>query len=745
MVEQRIIGAEASKSHEARLASGFVQTYLSGAHILDIGYKGYQENVLPVVPHAIGVELDYPGYDGRTLPFDDNSQDTVFSSHCLEHIDDFADVLRDWFRVIRIGGFIVIMVPHQFLYEKRVTLPSRFNADHKRFYTPATLMSDIEAVLPPNAYRLRHLADNDRGFDYTIPPAQHSGGCYEIELVIEKIAAPPWALELPPAAKLPALKPRADNAAGLANARQNRVVQAMRVLPGEPCDVALYDLSPPPPGKRRILAMQLGHLGDFIIGLPALRQLRQAFPDAFIRLVVGAWNKAVAEQSGIVDDIVTYGFFPEVSRDWRGEPAQALDAFVAATKGQYDIAIDLRVDEDTRYLLRHVDATTRCGIGEPDRLPYLQIVLPYDSRMRYNKPPDDTKTLLFSPNEFHSRMPMRTPFRHRTNFSVSNQHLIYGPYISLPAGRFRATFGLQVSGLRLALRRVRLKLDVCFGQNTVALRELTAEQLRATSGDAITLEFTNPEEQQNCEFRVLAYGRPLFATLSFFGVQLERLEAAKFNRLKPAMLHNGEHLSLLVRLVADRTTSTYAAPLVPPDPLPETVRHVPFGRHRVVVAPLSNSHLRDWPLEHYVTLTKSLVERLDCTVLLIGSRPQQSALAHIVQASGASPRVVNLAGKTGWNDVPGILRSADLVICNNSGVAHLAASLGIRTLAIYSASHQPQEWGPRGAQARALMAVVPCSPCGFDRLEECENNHACMRGLLPEMVLAQAASWLDEN
>jgi len=667
----------------------------------------------------------------------------VFSSHCLEHIDDFADVLRDWFRVIRIGGFIVIMVPHQFLYEKRVTLPSRFNADHKRFYTPGALMSDIEAVLPPNAYRLRHLADNDRGFDYTIPPAQHSGGCYEIELVIEKIAAPQWALDMPPAAAPPAFKARTHGFADAPDSRQTRVLQAVRVLRAEPCDVALYDLSPAPPGKRRILAMQLGHLGDFIIGLPALRQLRQAFPDALIRLVVGAWNKGVAEQSGIVDDIVTYDFFPEVSRDWRGEPAQTLDTFVAATRGQYDIAIDLRVDEDTRHLLEHVDAATRCGIGEPDRLPYLQIVLPYDSRLRYTTSKDSAKTLLLSPNEFRSRMPVRTPFRHQTNFSVSNQHLIYGPYIRIPAGRFRATFWLQVSGLRLALRRVRLQLDVCFGQNIVAARALTANQLRGKAGDAITLDFTNPEEQKNCEFRILAFGRPAYANLSFFGVQLEKLEAAQTNRLKPAMLHNGEHLSLLVRLVADRTTVPYAAPVPPPGHLPEAAQHLPAGRHRVVIAPLSNSNLRDWPLEHYVTLTKLLVERLDCTVLLVGSRPQQSALAHIVQASGLSPRVKNLAGQTGWNDVPGILASADLVICNNSGVAHLAASLGVRTLAIYSASHQPQEWGPRGAQARALMAVVPCSPCGFDRLEECENDHACMRGLLPETVLAQAASWLN--
>jgi ADP-heptose:LPS heptosyltransferase len=47
------------------------------------------------------------------------------------------------------------------------------------------------------------------------------------------------------------------------------------------------------------------------------------------------------------------------------------------------------------------------------------------------------------------------------------------------------------------------------------------------------------------------------------------------------------------------------------------------------------------------------------------------------------------------------------VIANNSGVAHLAVACGTPTLAIYSGSHQPQEWGPRGNNVRAVMALVP--------------------------------------
>jgi ADP-heptose:LPS heptosyltransferase len=90
-----------------------------------------------------------------------------------------------------------------------------------------------------------------------------------------------------------------------------------------------------------------------------------------------------------------------------------------------------------------------------------------------------------------------------------------------------------------------------------------------------------------------------------------------------------------------------------------------------------------------------------------------------------------------------VIREADLVIGNNSGVVHLAAACGTPTLAIYSGSHQPQEWGPRGPRVRALMALVPCSPCGWDKLELCPYDHRCMRLITPEAVAAEAIEMLS--
>ena len=751
-VPERVIGEEARKSHAARRASGFLDRYLSGEHILDIGYKGYVPDVLPIVPQAIGVELDYPGYDGRTLPFPDASQDAVFASHCLEHIPDFRNALRDWHRVLKVGGFIVVMVPHQFLYEKRVAMPSLWNADHQRFYTPASLMTDVESALLPNTYRLRHLVDNDAGFEYRLDPAQHSGGSYELELVLEKIAAPAWPLETnetEPAEPPPDITPTE-----LVIAQRSAQAQRIRLLPADFCDLAVYDCSAGrQDGVRRILALKLDHFGDFIIGMPAMEELRETFPEAHIRLVCGSWNVAMARASGLFDDIRSYDYFPENALGWDGTPVQPPSAFQAASAGRWDLAVDLRVDDDTRALLEAVDTDVRCGIGTRTRQPFLDVILPPEHEDRQNPLSERMPDMVLRPDLFHSLMTTKSVFYHETAFAESNRHLIYGPYIQLPRGRLRVTVGLQLDGWTIGMGRLGLTFDILRDQtDIVAAQPISAKGLVGRSIQHISVEFDNRVEDARYEFRVHAHSRPLRGKLRFFGVQVEHLETAPAPRFRRAELHIGEQLSLLVRLLGERTRPLYGnateAAVSPHDNrlVPEAapgVSDVP-GRLRIVVAPVGNSDLRNWPLSRYAALVRLLVARLDCTVILTGSRGQTGELAMIAQQSGGSERVLNMAGRTAWAELPGLLRQADLVICNNSGVAHLAAAEGVRTLAIYSASHQPQEWGPRGARARAVMAVVACSPCGHDRLSECRNDHACMRLITPEAVAELAVSFLAE-
>src|SRR6266542_1114919 len=101
----RLLGRESKKELDRRLREGFFEKYLSGENILDIGYRGEEPNAEPITENAVGIELDYPGYDGKTLPFPEYSQDAIFASHVLEHIEDFRAVLADWYRVLKIGGY----------------------------------------------------------------------------------------------------------------------------------------------------------------------------------------------------------------------------------------------------------------------------------------------------------------------------------------------------------------------------------------------------------------------------------------------------------------------------------------------------------------------------------------------------------------------------------------------------------------------------------------------------------------
>lgn len=516
-----------------------------------------------------------------------------------------------------------------------------------------------------------------------------------------------------------------------------------------PIAISVRDFAPiETAGRRHILVLKLDHFGDFIIGLPALEALRRAFPEDHIRLICGAWNLASASASGVADEVRGYDYFPEHALGWNGRPVQDLAVFDAAVEGAFDIAIDLRVDDDTRRLLDRVDARIKCGIGSRHRFPFLDIVLPTETDRRDNAMLNRPSVITLAPDRFHSRMMTRAPFIHEIKSRYVRTHVVFGPYIQLPLGQFRVSFGLRGHGLYAAWPLAKLKIEVARDNEVVASRRLGLEDLRGKATGNTALTFANEDETSRYEFRVHLKGVSIFGLLQFSGVRLEQLAIPTAPRFRSVELHIGEQLSLLIELVKQRAAfipseRTATAPRAADPLVLDLIARLPGSGPTIILAPFSNSSLRDWPIESYERLVALLLDTLDCRIVLVGSRTQSSQLAVIAQRNGSDSRILNLGGQTAWIELPTILDVADLVICNNSGIAHLAASRGLPTLAIYSGSHQPQEWGPRGARSRALMAEVACSPCGHDRIEDCSYEHLCMRLITPEIVLAQVREMLS--
>ncbi len=134
---------------------------------------------------------------------------------------------------------------------------------------------------------------------------------------------------------------------------------------------------------RRILCLKLDHIGDVLIAAPALMLLRRSFPQAHITLVCGPWNVGLVRRLGVADAIVPAAIFSQNSLADMDHAAQlarrktAVAELDARNLGAFDLAIDLRRDDDTREVLKLFDARIYAGIGDLETFSYLDVALPF--------------------------------------------------------------------------------------------------------------------------------------------------------------------------------------------------------------------------------------------------------------------------------------------------------------------------------------------------------------------------------
>jgi predicted SAM-dependent methyltransferase len=82
-------------------------------------------------PGSIAIDTSFnDGYHATNLPKKD--VDYIFSSHCLEHIPDWVDVMDYWYDHLKIGGTLFLYLPD---YSQVYWRPWN-NTKHKNIFTP---------------------------------------------------------------------------------------------------------------------------------------------------------------------------------------------------------------------------------------------------------------------------------------------------------------------------------------------------------------------------------------------------------------------------------------------------------------------------------------------------------------------------------------------------------------------------------------------------------------------------------
>lgn len=173
---------ETSKLTRKRTELGYFEKYFTGRG-LEIG--GWND---PLRVDGRPIEqLTLPDGSTHLLPHQDEAFQFLYASHVLEHFENPVAVLKEWLRVVKIGGHVYFSVPDFTLYEKN-TWPSRFNKNHKHYFTVNMVEAIVERGLPNAKLEFCYL--EDQGFDYeldqTIDQTRNGASC-QIDCCIRRI------------------------------------------------------------------------------------------------------------------------------------------------------------------------------------------------------------------------------------------------------------------------------------------------------------------------------------------------------------------------------------------------------------------------------------------------------------------------------------------------------------------------------------------------------------------------------
>jgi len=149
---------------ETAKVRALVLPYIAGLKGIDVGWGGdaITQDAILIDRHGRdrGIKAD-----ADNLPFlGDESQDYVYSSHCLEDNLNYLAILNEWLRVLKPGGLLILNLPDQNKFLEYCKLYGGDNPEHK---LPELSLKWMVGVLMFNFPSLELLFTWEMEQDYT--------------------------------------------------------------------------------------------------------------------------------------------------------------------------------------------------------------------------------------------------------------------------------------------------------------------------------------------------------------------------------------------------------------------------------------------------------------------------------------------------------------------------------------------------------------------------------------------------
>jgi lipopolysaccharide heptosyltransferase II len=135
-----------------------------------------------------------------------------------------------------------------------------------------------------------------------------------------------------------------------------------------------------PGSPRRLLLLRLERIGDLVMALPAIADVRALAPEATIDLAVGSWNAELARAVPAVNTVESLDA-AWLAREGDGRPLLSLLRAARAWRPRrYDLAINFEPDIRSNLIAAASGAAWIAGFGSGGGAPLLDLALDYDPR-----------------------------------------------------------------------------------------------------------------------------------------------------------------------------------------------------------------------------------------------------------------------------------------------------------------------------------------------------------------------------
>lgn len=168
---------------------------------------------------------------------------------------------------------------------------------------------------------------------------------------------------------------------------------------------------------------------------------------------------------------------------------------------------------------------------------------------------------------------------------------------------------------------------------------------------------------------------------------------------------------------------------------------IDFSKKIVALAPGSVWPTKRWPVEEFVRVAQRFIDQQE-VVVIIGSKDERKFGEHILSQV---PQVMDLCGKTNLVELTEVLAACDLLISNDSGSMHMAATTNTPIVTIFGPTVLDFGYQPWSNDFEVVdIKGLKCRPCTSHGGAVCPiGTHECMKMIRSSTVITASGTFLD--